>query len=123
MRIREIPRYRWSTFLDGFSREHRGCSCTLDVDSIVAGPGVEARSWPFQGLALETGHGVPCVQVFVGDQRERHLGHALAGPRHIWIEETPDGERAGLRIEAEEGALHLRFSTPQAPEYIETYLP
>jgi hypothetical protein len=123
MPLREIQRHRWSSFLDGFSRAHAGCTCTLEVDSSVAGPEIEALHWPFQGFALETGHGVPCVQVFLGRGCERHIGHSIAEPRHIWLDETEEGARLGLRIDADEGSIYLRFGTPQAVAYDETYLP
>jgi hypothetical protein len=123
MTIREIPRHRWSTFVEDFSRDHKGCLCTLEVDSSVAGVETEALRWPFQGLAFETGHGAPRVQIFVGNERERHLGHGIDEPRHIRLEETKDGAHTGLSIDADEGAVHLRFCSPQPPEYVESYLP
>ena len=123
MTMREIPRYRWEAFIDDFSRAHRGSVCTLEVDSSVAGPETEASSWPFQGLVLETGHGAPHIQVFVGDQRERHLGHDLVEPQRLWLEQNTEGAQTGLRIDADEGAIHIRFRTPREPEYVETYLP
>ena len=123
MAIREIPRPKWPTFLDDFSRDHKGCVCTLEVDSSTAGTETEALSWPFEGIAFEGGHGAPRVQVFVGNQGGRHLGHGLVEPRRIWLEETQEGAHTGVRIEADEGAIHLRFRSPQPPEYVETYLP
>jgi hypothetical protein len=124
MPLREIPRYRWAQFAEAFNRDHLGAVCTLEVDSSVAGMDTEARAWPFQGLALETGHDTaPRVQVFLGDGRDRHLGHALVDPHHFWIEENAEGAQTGLRIDADEGAVHLRFRSPARPGHVETHLP
>jgi hypothetical protein len=123
MPMRPIAKNRWPSFLESFSRQHAGCLCTLDVDSPAAGAATDTAGVPLEGLAFERGQGRPRVQIFVGDQLERHLGHSLSEPRGVWLEETGEGAHAGLRIEADDGAVHLRFRVPQEPEYVETYLP
>ena len=106
---REIPRHRWAAFLDDFSREHLGQRCTLDVDSSVAGIDTEAEAWPLQGVALEHGHGAVRLQVFLGETPDRHVCHALEAPSRMRVEENATGAQRGLRIDADEGAVHLRF--------------
>jgi hypothetical protein len=112
MSLREIPRHRWSSFLDDFSRRHLGRSCWLDVDSSVAGIDVEAAGLPLQGIAFEHGHGEPRMQVFVGDERGRHVGHALVAPTRVRLDESAAGAHLGLRIDADEGAVLLHFVDP-----------
>jgi hypothetical protein len=123
MPFREIPRRRWASFLDDFSSQHRGCVCTLEVDSSVAGTEVEAHASPFQGAVFEPTRDGPQVQLFVGGRPDAHVTHALSQPVGIWVETTADGSDKGLRIEADEGSLLLRFRSPQPSEYIERYLP
>jgi Family of unknown function (DUF5335) len=124
MPFRQIPRQHWSQFLDSFSREHRGCTCSLEVDTAVVGNELEAQASPFQGVTLEDGQqGRAQIQVFVGDRPESHVAHALPAPIAVWIEETDDGSERGLRIEADQGSMLLRFKSPQPSEYVENFLP
>jgi Family of unknown function (DUF5335) len=119
----EIPRHRWSPFLDDFSRDHRGCQCSLDVDSTVAGSDREAKCLSFQGATFEAQRHGPEVQVFVGDHPSAHVTHSVSQPTAIWLETSDDGRTRGLRIEADEGSLLLRFRSPQPAEFVETFLP
>jgi hypothetical protein len=119
----EIPRRRWSRFLDDFSRDHRSCLCSLEVDSTIAGTELEAKSAPFQGVTFEPGHHGPQIQVFVGDRPDIHVTHSVSQPTAVWLETADDGSDKGLRIEADEGSVSLRFRSAQPSVYVETFLP
>jgi hypothetical protein len=110
----EIPRSQWTHFLAAFSKQHLGCTCSLEVAAAGAGPQLEARRLPFQGVVFEPGRNGATIQVFVGGRADRHVGHALAAPVGVWLDATLDGSDRGLRIEAaSEGTLRLRFDAPQ----------
>ena len=98
MPFREIPRRKWSSFLDDFSRMHDGCTCTLDVDSQVAGSEPEASHASFRGIVCEPGPNGPTIQVFVGDPPQRHVAHTVAQPTAVWLEETDDGSDRGVAV-------------------------
>jgi hypothetical protein len=109
MPFQEIPRRQWPHFLERFSEQHLGALCSLEVDSPVVGPELEACHSAFQGVVFEPGRHFAQLQVFVDGLPARHVSHAVSAPVGIWLERGADGSDRGLRVAAAEGSLLLRF--------------
>ena len=90
---------------------------------MIAGTELEAKSAPFQGVAFEPGRHGSQVQIFVGDRPDLHVTHSVSQPTAVWLETADDGSDKGLRVEAHEGSVSVRFRSTQSSVYVETFLP
>lgn len=117
MPTREVPRQEWSSFFDGFSREHQDWPTTIELISSDLGDQPEAEGEPLAGISLETkGSAAGAIEVMVGARRDDSLTHTIPSPTHVWIRDGVDDADEALEIEAADGTKTLlRFSAENAP--------
>lgn len=105
MSTRTLPRADWRRYCDGVSKATVGRRVELDVVSLDLGERVEARWLPLLGLVFDAR----------GDVLEVALdgvGHSIASPREILLEETERG-LVSIEIVAPDDTVEtLRFREP-----------
>lgn len=115
MRVREIPRGEWRTFLDEFSRNHRAWLASVDRLGHDAAPRVEVIERPLGAVtASETGRG---VNIEIAFQHDSHAGDTVRidDPATLRVDETDQGAARSLEIEDEHGErtrIVLRVAAP-----------
>jgi hypothetical protein len=111
MSTQEIPRDRWKTFLDTFSRQHEGWLATVEVLGTDIGAQEEAHDLPLEGITATSREGAPeTIAINLGKTSEDHVTHTIAEPSRVWLEQTSQGANAALEIEsADEVKTLLRF--------------
>ena len=111
MATQEIPRDEWTTFFDGFSRQHEGWLATLEVMGTDIGAQQEARDLPLGGItATSKGSAPESIAISLGNTAQDHVTHTITGPTRVWLEQTSQGANAALEIEsADERKTLLRF--------------
>jgi Family of unknown function (DUF5335) len=121
MPTQEIPRDKWKTFLDGFSRQYEGALATLEVLGNDIGAQQEARDLPLGGItATSKGSAPQTIAISLGKTPEDHVTHTITEPTRLWLEQTSEGENAALEIEsANEVKTLLRFRAA-LPEMVDS---
>ena len=111
MTTQEIPRDKWKTFFDTFSRQHEGWLATLEVLGSEIGAQQEAGDLPLEGItATSKDSAVESIAISLGKTPEDHITHTITEPTRVWLEQTLLGANAALEIEsADEVKTLLRF--------------
>ncbi|MGE5361415.1 MAG: DUF5335 family protein [Bacteroidales bacterium] len=104
MPTREIPREQWRSFLDEFSRKHRGEKATVEVLDRERGDQTEATNMTFVGISADQKAGENVIAVMVGDQPGRHEERLINKPAHVRVEE---GRQPAIEIEPSDGPKTL----------------
>src|SRR5687767_10252685 len=96
MSRRSIDRRDWVSFVDGFSRRHRGWLISVTVEQ----PGAErqyiSRDAPLRGVVAEL-RNAGTLMVFTGDTTP-HSAHFVERPVSIEVVETGDGAEKELSV-------------------------
>ncbi|HKY42613.1 MAG TPA: DUF5335 family protein [Pyrinomonadaceae bacterium] len=121
MQTQEIPREQWPSFFDSFSRQHEGWLATLEVFAETVGAQPEAEELPFEGISLDAEDGeLDSVIISFGKSPSQHITHTIHQPKHLWLQQTPEGADAALEIKAGDNSnTLLRFRSPMLPEFVD----
>ncbi|HLG57561.1 MAG TPA: hypothetical protein VI485_19620 [Vicinamibacterales bacterium] len=119
MTVRDVPRSGWCSFLERFSRAHRGWLATIHgIERGVAVTRVPSEA--IKAIALE--QHVPDAIV-----RLTFLnGVSLCAPRPsaVRVQETKDGAECALEVDTAEGAfIRLAFRATALPEQLDGIAP
>ena len=119
MRVRDVPRSEWSSFLERFTRDHRAWRAT--IHGIERGvPITRVPSEPLKSVTLETD--VPDLIVrltFVN-------GVSLCAPRPcaVRVQESTDAVEYALEVDtADGGFIRLAFRATALPEQLDGIAP
>jgi len=125
MPTRDIPREQWTTFLDGFSRQHERWLVNVEVVTDGLGAHRELREKGLIGVSADLKNGgTNAISIMAGDSDDDHVNHIINRPTRVALEETNDGAHRGLRIEAEDGQTTLLlFRSPARPETVDGVVP
>lgn len=64
--------------------------------------------------------GEDVITITTREQPERHVTHTIVSPKKIMLEETEEGAREALQVEASDGtATLLRFRSAVLPEMVD----
>lgn len=99
----EIPASEWITFLDDFTRQHRGSPVRVEVQGWQGAVQVEAHDIPLQGISFDDRGSERDVNVIMGDERNPGLTHMVPGARRLRIERAGGGDDM-LVVEAADGS-------------------
>ena len=126
MPSRDIPREKWVTFLDSFSRQHERWLVNMEVVTDGLGVHKELREKPLIGVSADlktSGSGT--ISIIAGERSDDHVNHIINGPTRLALEETEEGAHKGLRIEVADGETTLLlFRSPASPETVDgVFLP
>ncbi len=102
---REIPREQWRSFLDDFSKQHRGQKATVEVLDQDRGDQHEADGLTFVGISADEKAGENVIAVMVGDKPERHEERLINKPAHVRVRD--EGRQASIEIEPSDGPKTL----------------
>jgi len=115
----EVDPKEWSSFLDGFSRQHEGWLASIEV----AAPGgrlVEVVNRRLKGVSIDHSDGRQRAYVEVGDAPDQCLTHVIESPRRIIFKRSGAGAHQGLEIESAGGSTTMvRFRSAMLPEMID----
>jgi hypothetical protein len=100
----QIPRERWSQFLDRFSREHSGAPVRVEVLRGDLGAQLEVRSLRLNGITAEA----DVITIAAGDSPEDHVGHVIARPTKVMMKQR-SGHDEVLEIEAADRSTTLVY--------------
>jgi hypothetical protein len=121
MPTQEIPRDKWKSFLDGFSRQHEGWLATLEVLATDIGAQQEARDLPLGGITATSRESAPeTIAISLGQTPEDHVTHTITEPTRVWLEQNSEGANAAQEIEsADEVKTLLRFRSTLPAEMVD----
>jgi hypothetical protein len=124
MPTRDIPRDQWTSFLDGFSRQHEHWLVNVEVLTDGLGAQREVREKSLIGVSADLKNGTTnAISIMAGDRDDDHVNHIVNRPTRVALEETSEGAHRGLRIEAEDGQTTLLlFRSPARPETLDGVL-
>jgi hypothetical protein len=125
MSPREIPRSDWPTFLEEFSRVHRGWLATIESTAPGYPPRVEAVERSFRSVTpiLRADH-IEHIEIrFHEDARPRDVVR-IDGPVSVCVEETATGTARGLELVDESGTrTRIRFRTAPTSDTLDGIAP
>lgn len=105
MKTTDIPRPRWQTFLDEFSRIHLGQRVRLWAAGPTHGLLREAVDLPLVGVCADrSAHGCDRIDVIVGDSPAAHVTRAVRCPCGVRVSTDDGGEDMALQIDSEDGS-------------------
>ena len=110
MPTQQIPKERWSDFLDTFSAHNQTRMITVDLESTVLGPQRLIEHKPLLGIEPDLEE--EAITVVAGDPEgpePASLAHQVANPKAIWIKEDESGAAEALDIETEDGRTIIQF--------------
>ena len=121
MSTQEIPREQWNSFFDSFSRQHEGWLATLEIFADTLGAQPATQELPFEGISLDADDGeLDSLIISFGRAPDEHVTYAIHQPKHLWLQQTPEGADAALEIRAEDNSnTLLRFRSPMLPEFVD----
>jgi hypothetical protein len=124
MPSRDIPREKWVTFLDSFSRQHERWLVNMEVVTDGLGVHKELREKPLIGVSADLkSSGSGTISIIAGERSDDHVNHIINGPTRLALEETEEGAHKGLRIEGADGETTLLlFRSPASPETVDGVL-
>ena len=100
MLTQEIPREKWATFLDTFSRQHEGWVSTLEILGADIGAQQEVLNLPLEGISASRDIVPETIAISLGKEAEDHVTHTITSPTRIWLEQTSKGADTALEIES-----------------------
>jgi hypothetical protein len=104
----EIPIDHWPSFLDQFSRAHRGQPAEVTTEDRTLGLQSDAKGLPFIGVTDVSPDQVDeTIRIMLGDSSGTHIDHAVEHPSHVRVAEWNDGFSAALQIESDDGRVTL----------------
>jgi len=107
MDTRTIPSNQWIDYFDCFSRDHLGCSVTIQVLDRQSGPQQIATELPLQGISFDTkGTRASSIEISAGDRPDRHISHVIDMPLHIREADEGNGN-VDVQIEPAVGPITL----------------
>ena len=112
MQTRLIPRAEWSTFFEGFTREHFGWPATVWILGPRIGAQVEARELPLEGIVADP----LAISIHLGGMPGKNVEHPVAAPVSVWLETSEEDVLGALGINAADGTTTLvEFRSPVPP--------
>ena len=118
MTLRDVPRSEWRSFLEGFSREHRGWIAT--INGVVGGaPVTDVESAKFECATLESSASGSLVRItFIN-------GISLCAPEPCGMRvQMDDGAERALEVETDDGGfIRLAFRATALPEQLDGLAP
>ena len=116
---RELAPHEWDESLDSFSRQHDGWLVTVEILGAELGAQIEGRDLRLRGIACDSAERAR-ISIMLETPGGGHVTHAVAGPAHIWLEQTADGADVALQIEsADETRTLIKFRTPARPDQVD----
>ena len=118
MKPRDIQRDEWPTFFDKFTREHTGCTVTLEIIGTEIGAQIQDRELVFEGIVIE-GKEESSYQIMImaGERPDGHITHRIARPVHVSFDADEQTHCVWIMIKAADAIttlLRLR-----APAFLE----
>jgi Family of unknown function (DUF5335) len=96
MTSRSIPRDRWRSELDAFSREHEGWRVDVRVCDASGQVRTEAHDVPLVGVSCDA-PGSDRIAVLTGERTDDHLTHEIPNAVAIDLERGTGAERVSIR--------------------------
>ncbi len=114
---RDIDRQEWITFLDDFSRRHRGWRARVEVVDANGQRRMLHEDAPLEGVNSDhLNDPDERVYVEIGENADR-LVHSIPAPQRVIFVENRQGQHLGLEIDAADGSrTFVRFRAASTPE-------
>jgi hypothetical protein len=119
MPLEQIPRERWQSFFREFSQIHETWICRLEIRAPYVGDVIKVDHMPLAGLDMEQRGGHTQMQIFLSVKDGIPSRHDIEEPTGVWLETTPEGADAAIRIENADGLLRLVLRSPMLPEQVD----
>lgn len=102
----DIPREKWTEFLNDFSKRRYGWETKVEVVSESLGDQILSKGLPLIGVACDAHHGKTAIEILTGETVE-HQTHTIADPTSVAYLDEPGGYRGILEIEEADGTKTL----------------
>jgi hypothetical protein len=113
MATESIPRDRWTTFFDHFSKDYRGSTAVLEVIGIDVGDQIAADEQVFNGISADEKDGENRIAIQMGSSADDTTSHAVEEPTEVWLSAAEGHAGMTLDIRAADGVSWLlRFPPP-----------
>jgi hypothetical protein len=112
MQTRLIPRAEWSTFFEGFTRDHSGWPATVWILGPRIGAQVEVRELPLEGIVADP----LAISIHLGGMPGKNVEHPVEEPVSVWLETSEEDVLGALGINTADGTTTLvEFRSPLPP--------
>jgi hypothetical protein len=102
----ELPRERWRTYFDDFSRGLARTQATVEIDGPDLGAQVQAEGLLLNGITYDDRDDVLVIGLSPGGPTES-LEHLVSNPRRILVESSKGVLPATIEVEDAEGRQTL----------------
>jgi hypothetical protein len=125
MSIRDVPRPDWVSFLDRFSREHRGWLTTVEQSGTGESTRpIRAIERPLGSLDAALGEGgVRSITIHFAEEADAGAAVRIDAPVALRVAENARGAERGLEIATATGATRLQFRATALPEELDGMAP
>lgn len=111
----EIPKERWSDYLNALSNRLKNHPVQVRVEGESTGDQPLSSELPLLGISCEKkGSEADAIEISVAGQDLKNLTHLVEHPEHIYVKEAANGEVACLDIEDRTKVKTLIFFTEYA---------
>src|ERR1041385_8875992 len=107
MKTEEIPRERWVSFLDAFSREHAGWVVTIEILGSDIGDQEETTALPLVGITADMKDRERRIEIIAGRGTDEHLTRIIETPRRLWVREAAEETRTAVEVESDDLTVTL----------------
>jgi hypothetical protein len=119
----EIPRERWVSFFDDFSKHHEGWIVTVEVIGADIGDQEEASGLPLIGVSADVKAREDRVVLTVGGRPDADVNRIIESPRRVWLKPPLSVADEAIEVESEDGTTTLVTFQHIPPEKTERQLP
>ena len=121
MSARPVPRDRWASFLDSFSRSHEGWLSSIEITRAGIIPAAKVRDKPLIAVSFREGRsGDGAISIQAGARGSQYSTYVVREVIRVELETTDQGADEGLRVETADGSVtRLRFRVAAVPESLD----
>ena len=124
MTIRDVPRPEWVSFLDRFSREHRGWLTTVEQCQTGTTQPLRAVERPLGSVDSDVSReGVGSITVHFAEEFDDGASIRIDAPMTLRVAETSRGAERALEIATATGTTRLIFRATALPEELDGLAP
>jgi Family of unknown function (DUF5335) len=114
-----VPHDQWTSFLDGFSRQHMGWLVTIEVVS-PAGKFTAIEDRHLKGISFDQDENEERAYIHLEGTPEEHITHIIERPTGILFQESRSGAHKGMEIASADGSVTvIRFRAAVNPETLD----
>lgn len=109
MTAQDVPREKWASFCDTFTRLHKDWLATVEVVEGWAGDSalssVLVRNVVLLGITMEMTKETETLSIMVGREPGERLTHSIVSPAKIRLAQSEDQDHGALEVVSSNGEI------------------